>query len=101
MLHALLGLDGGWGGGGGGQYYGTKLESCQIYLYNLVVRKKTLHYFEEPGLEPISFIESLKSLLHSVDLQESPAVGNKLVKLSSRINTIVCVIRCITFSVTD
>jgi hypothetical protein len=89
MLHGLLGLD----GVRGGQYSGTKLENCQIYLYNLVVRKKILHYFKEPGVEPTSFIESLKALLHSVDLQESPVVGNKLAKLSSRINTVVCVIR--------
>jgi hypothetical protein len=98
MLRGLLGLD----GGGGGQYSGTTLENCQIYLYNLVVRKKILHYFEEPGVEPTSFIESLKALLHSMELQESPVVGNKLAKLSSRINSVACIIRCTTsFCVTD
>lgn len=68
---------------GGGQYSGTKLENCRIYLYNLVLRKKILYYFEESGAEPTSFIESLKALLDSVDLQESPVVGNKLTKLSN------------------
>jgi hypothetical protein len=99
LLHGLIGLDG--GRGGGGQYGGTKFENYQINLDNLVVRKKILHYFEEPGVELTSFIESSKAALHSVDLQESPVVGNKLAKLSSHINTFVCVMRCVAFCVTD
>jgi hypothetical protein len=83
-----------------GQYSETKLETCQIYLYNLVVRKKILPYFEEPGVEPPSIIE-FKSTVTFCLFQESPVIGNKLAKLSSRINTIVCVIRRIAFCVTD
>jgi hypothetical protein len=127
MLHGLIGLD----GGGADSTAERSLKTVKFTSYNLVVWKKILHYFEEPGVEPTLFLESLKTLLHSVDLQKSPVVGNKLAKLSShvkplnaqlnpichflallgahhilhisrvRVNTIVCVIRCITFCVTD
>jgi hypothetical protein len=48
-----------------------KVITGQTNLYNLVIKKKTLPTFEEPGVKPISLIQTLIASLY-------PAIPHKL-----------------------
>jgi hypothetical protein len=47
---------------------------------------------EEPGVEPISLMKSLKASLHSVDIQKFPTVQNNIRKISKHTTIILDII---------
>jgi len=74
-----------------------KVITGQTNLYNLVIKKKTLPTFEQPGVKPISLIQTLMASLYPVIPHKLYCVRYELPKILEHINITADIIFCMKY----